>query len=639
MTPGATKKAVHSDPNKRLRVVAVMLSIAFATLVVQLWRLQIVHGSEYFDKAKNNRLREVRLRAPRGIIYGRDEHVILADNRAACDLVLVPVDCAGVEKQVCMRLEDLVGINGDALEKRIEEYRRRPFTQLLVRQDLSMTELTSIEEFNYVLPGVFVVQRPQRRYVYGRTGGQILGWLNEIDGDELERKPKYALGDLIGRAGVELVYEPLLKGTNGYMIVSRYAAGEVQMRGGVPGPLDQALTDQFGRQVEVEETLAPEWGQSVSLTIDVALQAKAEALLEGERGAIAVLDADTGEALALASAPGYDPNVFLIAHRTEDRQRLRELLEDPDKRMRNRCYHEHYPPGSVFKLVVAVAALEEGLIDESTSFYCPGHFDLGDTTWGCWHAHGHIKTVDAIAYSCDVFFYNVGKQLGIEKINEWAARMGLGEFSGIDLPLEEKGLIPSPEWKERAFADLDRWNRAWQPGDTINVAIGQGATVITPLQAAVMAAAIVNGGKRVRPYVNQELGPQASDSYISQRTLELVQRGMRKCVDKQDPPSGTGRFAHIDGMAILGKTGTAQVVSQDLYEDLSEEKTPYEWRAHAWFVAGVQDRRPRIAVCVLVEHGLHGSTAAAPLAREIIAFFYAKRAPDYAVLAKVENAP
>ncbi len=639
-----------------------VLYVVAAFIIGRLAYLQIDQGPFYAERAERNRLREIPLKATRGTIYGRTRDVVFASNRAAYDLFLVPKECEGFEQEVCMRLQELIGVDAEKLMAEIAQYKRRPFFQIPVKRDISRTELKRVEELSTFLPGVFAVARPQRRYLYGETGGQIMGWLNELNKEELKERPEYRMGDVIGRSGLEAQYEPFLRGRDGLMVVTLFNLGVPQLRTDAFGtPL--TIWDQLGRTVPVEYNLPAIPGRSISITLDVALQQKAEELLnripvvqevdpqtgellaEPPRGAIVVLNADTGEVYAMASVPGYDPNVFVdksgLQPGPDGRSIRARLLTDRKLRpMRHRAFQEQYPPGSVFKVLVAIAALEEGIISPQTTFGCPGHFYLGRARWGCWKPSGHgaVNVVQALTVSCDVFFYNVGRNLGVERIKSWASKLGLGELTGIDLPGEIGGIVPSPEWKATApeFAKLDRWNRQWQAGETINLAIGQGHCVLTPLQLAVMTAAVVNGGKRVTPYLNLDRGPQVSEPIIHEKTLEVVRQGMRQCVVKQDYPSGTGRLADIKDLYVIGKTGTAQVVSES-FSEKDEHLIPYFKRAHAWFVAGVLDREPRIAVCVLYEHGLHGSTGAAPIAREIIEFFYQQRAEELVVLARNEG--
>jgi penicillin-binding protein 2 len=366
----------------------------------------------------------------------------------------------------------------------------------------------------------------------------------------------------------------------------------------------------------------------------MGLQQEAEHILEGQTGAIVVLDADSGEVLAMASTPGYDPNIFATNSPIRG-QLVADALHDKLKPTLNRGFQFHYPPGSVFKVLLAIAGLEEGVINENTHFVCNGKFFLPGVNrpWRCWRlkygGHGSVEVVDALAYSCDVFFYNVGLRLGPERITKWANQLGLGARTGIDLPGEEPGLVPGPEWKRKqaiARGETEPWQLRWYDGETVNMSIGQGMVLATPLQNALLMAAVLNGGRRVRPFINVEMGPKVSEPLVSEKTLRLVEEGLRKCVQRVTPPSGTGKEARIDGLDILGKTGTAQVVRLSHTSDYaSEEEIPYQYRDHALFVAGVTDRTPRIAVSVLVEHGLHGSSAAAPAARKIFEYFYVLR--------------
>ncbi|MBN2307616.1 MAG: penicillin-binding protein 2, partial [Candidatus Hydrogenedentes bacterium] len=533
-------------------------------------------------------------------------------------------------------LEALLGVSSEALlnEMALAKKERVPFRHIFVKRNITRAELTLVEEYSPALPGVFTVVRPQRRYVHGSTAGQILGYLNEIGEDELKRQSPdtdYKMGDLIGRRGLEAQYEALLRGTDGQLCVSRYAYGAPQLQ--YDGQDDAyTVVDEVGRELETKFRVEPIPGKPLYVTLDIGLQQKAERLLDGTVGAIVVVNARNGEVLALASSPGYDPSVFVNG--TPD-ERAAALFGEA-KPMRHRAFQEVYPPGSVFKVMLAIAALEEGVIDEHTTFHCNGLFRLSPNghAWRCWRidygGHGDVSVVDALAFSCDVFFYNVGRLLGVDSMKKWAQQLGLGETTGIDLPGEAHGIVPSREWKEQVARKLhpdDPSEWQWYPGETINLSIGQGSTATTPLQNAVLMAAVINGGRRIRPHLDLESPEEPGEPFISARTLEIVHRGMRKCVEKQDYPRGTGRLAFIPGTTVLGKTGTAQVVGREHYEDYEdEEDIPEELRDHALFVAGVPDREPPIAVSVLIEHGLHGSDAAAPVAKEIIEYFYRNRA-------------
>ncbi|MEA3364458.1 MAG: penicillin-binding protein 2, partial [Candidatus Hydrogenedentes bacterium] len=520
---------------RRIRAIMVGLIAVYSVLAIRLWDLQIIHGKEYAEASNENRLHFERLEAPRGIIYGRSEDVVLADTQPACDIMFVPADCKESERErVADRLGQLLAIDPDVLLERISKYQTKPFTQVPVKQNVSKTEMARVEEYSFELPGVYTTVRPLRRYHYGEVAGQILGYIGEISQKELDvRGPAFKMGNLIGRMGIEQMYDPILRGRDGQLCVVVYNQSEPQWRTDELGrPIVQ--TDSLGRRLhqEFEFSREPVPGKSLTLTIDIGLQAKCEELLGAERGSIVVLAADTGEVLAMASTPRYDPSVFVRTGYGHERTALLEARPSP---MRSRAFQEHYAPGSIFKVAMAIAALEEGVISEHTTFTCDGYFYLPGVSrpWKCWRykygGHGTLAVVDALAYSCDEFFYNVGIKLGIDNINKWAEMLGLGIVTGLDVPsgAEEKGLIPSTKWKEQQHPDGDPWERKWYPGETVNVAIGQGQVTVTPLQTAVMMAAVVNGGKRVRPYFNKALGPDLTPLPISEKTLEIVYQGLR----------------------------------------------------------------------------------------------------------------
>lgn len=665
------KKAHYEGFERRVYITGGAVLVALGVLVLRLWQLQIVDWYDYRQMAEYNRLHPQRLQAPRGMIYGQDTSVVLADNRPACDLVVVPAELGQYDVRVmCEKLAALVGVDANSvLEKikaevvlddqgrvRLDKPRggRQPYRQIIIKQDVSKNDLTRVEEAAHALPGLYTVAHPQRRYVQGKTAGQILGYMGEVGTQELEQSERYEMGDLVGRGGIERMYENDMRGTDGELVVNVYVSDRrPQLRTDAYGK-PYVEVDSYGRKLheEREFRLDPQPGKSIFTTLDIDLQRHCESILDSLKagtnivpGAIVVLNADTGAILAMASAPSYDPNIFVTYGRNIERV---EALTAKPNPMLHRCFRESYAPGSVFKVMLAAAALEEGVIDEHTAFGCPGFFQLegADHRWRCWNHYGHggVSVVDALAYSCDVFFYNAGIRLGVDKIKDWATKLGLGVKTGVDLPQEVEGLIPSREWKETQWKDTQRkilakqgkegqplpdrpWEWKWYPGNTVNLAIGQGEAATTPLQNAVMMAAIVNGGRRVRPYINKDLGPQVSEPFISENTLRIVRTGMQKCVEKETPPSGTGKAAKVPGITIIGKTGSAQMVGIDQYKEFkNEEDIPFLLRDHAWFVCGVLDREPHIAMCILVEHGHHGSSAAAPLAKQVIEYFYARPA-------------
>ena len=623
----------YEGVENRIQWVGIAIMAAMVLLGIQFWRLQVLSLHEFSRLAESNRVWQKRLASDRGIIYARNGEVI-ADNRASTDVVIVPGECpVELLDAVCERLEAWLGIDAAELRSKIDAHRSAPFTQLTVKRDVTRADCVRVEENQYALPGVTTVVHPQRRYLYGETAGQLLGYLGEINKAELEQyaEHRYNMGDLIGKDGLERYYESILRGKDGYMLVTKYASGQPQLRTDRAGRPYIARRDTRGHLLFPEDRpVLPQSGEPLHLTLDIALQRHCEELLRGEQGAIVVLDADTGAALALASAPSYDPGVFV--NRGMNAERLELLSGKQPNRMSNRCHREVYPPGSLFKIMLAAAALEELVVTSNTKQYCPGHFQIDGKgrRWHCWRrtGHGAMDVVEALAYSCDVYFYNLGLKLGVDRIHFYANLMGLGVPTDIDLPGEQAGLIPHRQWKEKLNADKPVWEQRWYPGETVNLSIGQGAAATTPLQNAVMMACIVNGGYRVRPFLWQGREHLRSEKIFSDTTIETVVKGLQLCVEKGPPaPTGTCHRAQIPGMTIIGKTGTAQVVSLSHLEQYDDaEGIPYHQRHQAWFVAGVLDRTPRLSVCVLIEHGHSGGETAAPVARDVIEYFYATRA-------------
>jgi penicillin-binding protein 2 len=474
-------------------------------------------------------------------------------------------------------------------------------------QDIGRSALAAVEVHRYDLPGIEVTVEPRRNYIHKESASHLLGYLSEINPDELKcgEYPDCRGGDFIGKFGVEKAYGSFLRGK----------------RGG-----RQVEVDARGRVVRVLKTVEAQPGHNLYLTIDQRLQAKAEALLAGVVGAVVAMDPNTGELLALASSPSFDQNDFVGGLSPE---KWKSLISNPFRPMENKALQGEYPPASTFKIVTAVAGLEEGVIDANTKFYCPGHYRFGNRVYRCWKkwGHGSVDVVRALAESCDVFFYQVGEKLGVDRIAAYSKAFGLGSPTGTNLDREARGLIPTAAWKKK------RTGVPWQRGETLSVAIGQGYDLATPLQMAVLTSAIANGGIRYRPSIVKEIRTAQEEVVqggetqevdrvkLSRETLELVRRGLWEVVNTK---GGTARIARVEGLGISGKTGTAQIVGRKKNEPRAkDEDLPLHLRAHAWFVAYAPSDRPSIAVSVIVEHGEHGSSAAAPIARELIKFYLA----------------
>jgi penicillin-binding protein 2 len=380
----------------------------------------------------------------------------------------------------------------------------------------------------------------------------------------------------------------------------------------------------MGQVVRILKTVDPQPGHNIYLTIDLRLQKKAEALLKGVAGAVVAMDPQSGQILALASSPSFDQNIFVdgMSHEQWD-----ALVSNPLRPMENKAIQGEYPPGSTFKIITAIAGLEEGVIDKNTIIHCPGYYRYGNRVYRCWKhvGHGDVNVVKALAESCDVFFYQVGQKLGVDRLSMYAVASGLGSPTGIDLDHEAAGLIPTKEWKKR------RTGVAWQGGETLSVAIGQGFDLATPLQMLVLAAAVANGGKMYKPLILKSVYSSegslilesktqvAGKLPVSSQALQMIKEGLWNVVNDK---KGTAWIARVEGLDISGKTGTAQVVGRSKERGLSEEELENRLKSHAWFIAYAPSADPKIAVSVIVEHGGHGSSAAAPIARDIIKTYF-----------------
>lgn len=586
--------------NQRLSGLMVLVLVAFAILIARLLYLQIVEGDEYRRLSEINSIRLQDIDAPRGLIFDRNNQM-LVDNRPAFDLHIILKDAKPLDVTLA-KLGRIMGEPPEALRERIRNTKRRgPYTPLLLKEDIGRDLLAAIEVHKYDLPGVVVRVTPRRHYLFGTFAAHLLGYVGEISAEELRYKgfEECKGGDYIGKFGIEKSFESLLRGKRGGRQVEVNATGQV---------------------VRVLETVDAQAGHNLSLTIDHQLQAEAETLLQDKAGAVVALDPDNGEILAMASSPTFDPNWFVVGMRQEQWQ---TLITNPYRPLENKAIQAEYPPASTFKIVTAIAGLEEGAIDAATTMFCPGYYRYGNRTYRCWkHAgHGPVNVVQALEQSCDVFFYQVGEAIGVDTLAKYAKAFGLGDLTGIGLAQEAKGLVPTKDWK------LRRLGESWQGGETLSISIGQGFDLVTPLQLAVMVATVGNGGTRFRPRLIRNCDPVPGDDFpaiqpeiagqvnISEATLSLVRQGLWNVVNKR---KGTAWRSRLQDLEFSGKTGTAQVVGRPPAGVEDEEQIKEMHKDHAWFVAYAPSVHPRIAVSVIIEHGEHGSSAAAPVASKII---------------------
>ncbi len=607
-----------------IKAVLCMLPV-FCILLIQLFNLQLLKGEQYRSLSENNCLRKQRIQPLRGHIFDRNGR-LLVDNRPAFDLYIIPADATPVEN-TANRLAEYIPETPEEIISLVNNnrgpYGYRP---VLLLPDIGRDLMARLLSRRYQLPGIVIQASPRRNYIYERFAPHLIGYLGEINQGELisNRYPEKRGGDMIGRQGVERTYEMDLSGYPGARVVQVNATGQVM-------------------SVLGEEQSRP--GNNVYLSIDFDLQVKAQELLQDMTGAIIAIDPSSGDVLAMASSPAFDQRLFADGISNKQWQ---ELLNDPERPLHNRVMHSVYPPASTYKIITAMAALEEGLFDENSIVHCTGRYRLGDRTFRCWkrHGHGNQNIIDAISESCDVFFYEAGKQLGVDRIALYAKKSGLGMPTGIDLSNEAVGLVPTAAWKRKTFG------LPWYAGETLPVAIGQGYNLTTPLQMGVLTAAVANGGTVYRPQIMRSVYSvegnvvkKSEPEIVSrlpadEKTMKMIKQGLYEVVNDR---KGTAYYyARSSDVKISGKTGTAQVVSRLTDEiemltsgELSEEEKR-RFLPHAWFVGYAPSEEPTIAVAVFVEHGEGGASTAGPIARDLMVSYVLNTVPTDEVLARNE---
>lgn len=584
----------------RLTRTGICIGIAILGLVLRLSYLQVIKGKEYRELSLNNSIRLQVLDAPRGVIHDRNGY-LLVDNRPSFDLSIQLKDARPLSTTVD-RLARHLEVEPELLMEKVRSAGGAAWHKpVQLKRDIGRDTLATIETRRYELPGIDVGVRLLRYYIHESMAAHLLGYIGEISPKELKKQPYEGArsGDLVGKFGVE-------RSVNGFLMGKR---------GG-----RQVQVNVNGQVVRVLQTVPAQPGNNLILTIDRDLQKRAESLLEGEAGGVVAMDPRNGEILALASSPAFNQNTFITGM---SRETWTELINNPDRPLENKVIQGTYPPASTYKIVTAAAGLEEGVLTPDETIFCPGHYRFGKRTYRCWRrgGHGDVNLVKAIARSCDVYFYQVGQRLGIDRLAWYAKAFGLGKTTGIELDHEEAGLIPTAAWKLRRFGE------PWQPGETLSIAIGQGFNLVTPLQMVVLTAAVANGGDRYRPHlirrvmspdrkVIHEAEPKITGRLpISRQTLDWIRKGLWEVVNGE---KGTARIAKLKDVAISGKTGTAQVVSREKVEDDPNAENERKFKDHAWFVAYAPSEAPKIAIAVIVEHGEHGSSAASPIARELV---------------------
>lgn len=608
---GAGRPSAETGIERRVFGGVLFLVAVWLVLFSRLFHLQLVQGDELRSSAQRQSVRTHRLEATRGIIFDRYRE-IMADSRPAFDVLVVAHELDDADATLS-RVAGLIGEDPTEVREHFGDPRGRArFQALPIATDLARDQVVRVESRLWALPGVLTRVTPVRHYVDGDASAHVFGTLGEISAHQLKQRQfqGYRRGDVIGQSGIEGLHDRELRGRAGGRNV---------------------LVDAYGRELELLGEVEPQPGRNVVLTLDARMQRAAEEALDASErnGAIVALDPRTGEVLALANRPRFDGNLFATRI---DSEAWTKLLDDPDKPLQNRALQGQYPPGSTYKVVTAIAGLEERLITPETEVYCSGSYRLGRRRYRCWKRGGHglVRLHRAIVQSCDVFFYQTAKDVGVDKLAYYARALGLGSPTGIELKREAGGLVPTSAWKERRFGER------WIEGETLSVGIGQGFNLWTPMQLALVYSSIANGGRRMRPFLTKRIEDPLGDAVwegrpklvaevpISVRTLRLVRAGLRGVVHDE---RGTGWAMRRlpDEMEAAGKTGTAQVISTDGEFAEDEDDIPIRFRDHAWFVTYVPAEKPEVLVAALIEHGGHGSSAAAPAARKVVDAYLERR--------------
>ncbi len=587
-------------PQARLAVASYIIVGMIGVLLLGFWKLQVIDADKYSSMAERNRVREIPVIAPRGRMLDRDGRV-LVDNRPSFSVLLLRDDPALVEKYL-PGIADGIGIPLEDLKDQLSNTKNLPkFQPIIIKPEASDADIAFIESHRSDIPVLEMISVSRRRYLPNGFLAHAVGYVGEVSEQQIEASNgKLRMGDFAGKFGLERQYNDILIGTDGKRRVIVNSVGK-----------------EMGR-LSTQEAIP---GKQIQLTIDYDLQQVAEQSLGARPGAVVALDPRTGEVLAMASHPSMDANDFAVRVTAEEWNKLNESTEHP---LMNRAIQAQLAPGSVFKIVTATAMLEDKVPPESFTTFCPGYGTFYGRQFKCWvyyaksgpTSHGVTNLHEAILKSCDVFFYNVGMRLGIDRLSYYGSKFGIGHKTGIDLPSEEPGLMPSAEWVERVY------HRKWYPGETISVSTGQGAVTTTPLQLARMIGGIAMGGVFKQPHLLKDAPNVGEERFpISESTVEKITDAMYGVVNE---PGGTGGQLRLAGIEFSGKSGTAQVIGYDTRARVGKTK---QFEDNAWFVGYAPRRNPDIVVCVLVqESGKHGGEAAGPVVRDIIKAYYDKKA-------------
>ncbi len=580
---------------KRAMLGYILFAVFFSFLALRLFWMQIISYDKFKTLSENNRIRIVRIKADRGFIKDIKGRLIVK-NSPSYELKIVKEDVQDLDA-ILDKLEKILPIDKSYAKKQVEKsYLYEP---AIILRGLTFKQVAEIMEHSDDYAGVEIGLEAVRSYMESSAFSHVLGYMSEVNEQELKDTDYYRSGDMIGKTGIEKVYEEQLRGVDG--------ARQVEV-------------DSYGRPIDILSEKPSTPGENITLTIDYDIQTFLHRLMQNKKGAVAVLDIDNFDVLALYSAPTYDLMSFTPFATSQERL---SIIKDPNKPLLNRVIEGKYPPGSVYKVLMAVAGLMEHKINPNSTFTCSGEMQYGNFKYKCWKKEGHgtLNLVSAIEQSCDVYFYNLGLLLGIDPIYDYSSRLSLGKKTGIALPNEKSGFFPSRQWKREVR------HEAWYPGETIITSIGQGYIATTPMQIAVMLGGIFNGGNVYQPNLIRYFEDTVNGTviepnrvlvnkvHIDKWAADVALEGMRRVVEGD---RATGYRAKVPGVHIGGKTGTAQVVSLKRTEDMDEDDIPEHYRDHSWFAAVFPVEKPKYVAVAMIEHGGAGSKGSAPIVGALV---------------------
>lgn len=613
---------VKSHKN-RSEIIGNIILICFSIILARLWYLQIYKGKEFYKYSLENRLRREPQKAPRGMIYSRNNQMLVR-NLPRFDAVIIPQYLKNKNETV-KKISKILNVPNSKIQKLIRKsYGKARYQAITIKKNISRKEVAIIETEGAKMPGVVVETFISREYKDKEIGGHLFGYISEINKKQLPKFKKrdkydYQLGDFIGQFGLEEKFDLDLRGEDGHAFI------EVDARGRRRRFLNE---NNIFKGIENKPALA---GNNIRLTIDRDLQLAAFKALEGKVGGAVAIDVETGEVLAMVSRPSFNPSMFSRGLTSEY---WSSLVNNENNPLRDRNIQEHYSPGSTFKTFTAIAALEEGIVDEKTEVHCPGYMVFGRRRFHCWkkHGHGKVRLKKALRESCDVYFYKIATKMDIDVLAKYAKAFGFGVKTGINLTREIPGLMPTKEWKKKQTGEV------WQQGETLSCVIGQSFVLSTPLQLALAYSAIANGGTLFKPKLIKEVFDndgkiistgkivEHSKITIKKKNMALIKEALYEVVNKR---KGTAWWHRGRGLNMAGKTGTSQVIrarSDDVYNKC--EELEYKYRHHGLFVSYAPADNPKIAIGVVVEHGCHGSSAAAPVAKAVTTAYMKKYLPE-----------